>query len=104
MEHLKPVPEALLPFLNSYTSGVITPGDPIRVSFKDADELKLKYGEALPSKLFEFTPSLKGKAIWIDNNTVGFQYDKIDDAKQYVCSFKAAELLYVPSDMTLDKI
>lgn len=102
VEHLKPVPEALLPFLNSYTSGVITPGEPIRVSFKDADELKLKYGEALPSKLFEFTPSLKGKAIWIDNNTVGFQYDKIDDAKQYVCSFKAAELLDVPSDMTLD--
>ncbi len=102
VEHIKPVSEALLPFLDSYTSGVIAPGDPIRVSFKDADALKLKYGEALPGKLFEFTPSLKGKAIWIDNNTVGFQYDKIDGTKQYVCSFKASELLDVPSDMTLD--
>ena len=102
VEHIKPVPEALLPFLNSYTSGVIAPGDIIRVSFKDASELKLKYGETLPAKLFEFTPSLKGKAIWIDEQTVGFQYDKIDDTKQYVCSFKAEELIDVPSDMTLD--
>ena len=102
VEHIKPVPEALLPFLDNYTSGVIAPGDPIRVCFKNADDLKLKYGEALPSKLFNFTPSLKGKAIWIDNNTVGFQYDNINDKQQYVCSFKASEFLDVPSDMTLD--
>lgn len=102
VEHIKPVPEALLPFLDSYTSGVIAPGDPIRVCFKDAEDLKLKNGEALPAKLFEFTPSLKGKAVWIDERTIGFQYDKIDDTKQYVCNFKIAELLDVPADMTLD--
>ena len=102
VEHIKPVPEALLPFLDNYTSGVIAPGDPIRVSFKNVDDMKLKYGETLPAKLFEFTPSLKGKAIWINDNTVGFQYDKIDDTKQYVCNFKVAELLDVPADMSLD--
>lgn len=102
VEHIKPVPDALLPFLNSYTSGVIAPGDPVRVCFNNAEELKLKYGETLPSKLFEFTPSLKGRAVWIDNNTVGFQYDEIDEAKQYVCRFKATELFDVPADMSLD--
>jgi len=93
VEQIKPMNEALLPLLDSYTSGVISEGEPIVVRFKDPQTLKVKQGEALPSKLFSFTPELKGKAVWMDENTVAFQYDKIDNSKQYVCHFKVSEML-----------
>jgi len=96
VEQIKPVGEALLPLLDSYTSGVISEGEPIVVRFKDPQTLKVKNGEAIPSKAFSFTPELKGKAVWLDDNTVSFQYDNIDDTQQYVCNFKISEFLDVP--------
>ena len=92
VEHFCPVSETLLPLLDSYTSGVITEGEPIVVRFKYPETLKIKQGETLPAKLFSFTPELKGKAVWLDENTVAYKYDKIDNKKQYSCNFKVAEL------------
>lgn len=102
VEQIKPVPEAVLPFLDSYTSGVIAEGEPIKVCFKNVDDLKLKYGETLPPKLFSFTPELKGNAVWLDERTIGFEYDKISDKQPYVGVFRIAELIDVPSDMILE--
>ena len=102
VEQISPVSEALLPLLDSYTSGVITEGEPIVVRFKDPQAMKVHQGEALPSKLFNFTPELKGKAVWVDENTVAFEYDKIDNTKQYVCHFKVAEMLDVATSESLE--
>ena len=97
VEQIRPVSEALLPLLDSYTSGVITEGEPIVVRFKDPAMLKVSSGEAVPAKAFSFKPELKGKAVWLDENTVAFQYDKIDDTKQYVCDFKISEFIDLPN-------
>ena len=97
VEQIRPVSEALLPLLDSYTSGVITEGEPIVVRFKDPAVLKVQSGEKIPAKAFNFTPELKGKAVWLDENTVAFQYDKIDETKQYVCDFKISEFIDLPN-------
>ena len=102
VEQICPVSETLLPLLDSYTSGVITEGEPIVVRFKYPNTLKLKQGETLPSKLFSFTPDLKGKAVWLDESTVAYEYDKIDNTKQYVCQFKVADMLDVAATETLE--
>ena len=102
VEQLNPVSEALLPMIESYTSGIITEGEPIMVRFKNPQALKLKQGEALPSKLFSFTPELKGRAVWLDENTVAFEYDNIDKTKQYVCKFKVSDLLDIADSETLE--
>ena len=96
VEQIKPVSEALLPLLDSYTSGVITEGEPIVVRFKDPQMLKVKSGESIPSKAFSFKPELKGKAVWLDENTIAYEYDKIDETQQYVCDFKISEFVDVP--------
>ena len=101
VEQIRPVSDALLPLLDSYTSGVISQGEPIVVRFKDPAILKVKSGEAIPAKAFSFEPSLKGKAVWLDENTVAFQYDKIDETKQYVCNFKISEFIDLPESETL---
>ena len=101
VEQIKPVSEALLPLLDSYTSGVITEGEPIVVRFKDPQMLKVKSGEAIPAKAFSFKPELKGKAVWLDENTIAFQYEKIDETKQYVCDFGISEFVDVAANEPL---
>ena len=78
IERIQPINEALLPLLDSYTSGVVAAGEPIVVRFKNPETMKVKFGETIPAKAFQFTPALKGSAYWVDENTVGFQYDNID--------------------------
>ena len=102
VEQIRPVSETLLPLLDSYTSGVITEGEPIVVRFKYPEALKVKQGEILPTKLFSFKPELKGRAIWLDKTTIAYEYDKIDNKKQYVCCFKASEVLDITTPETLE--
>ena len=102
VEQFCPVSEVLLPLLDSYTSGVITEGEPIMVRFKYPEALKVKQGEDLPAKLFSFTPELKGKAVWLDETTVGYEYDKIDNQKQYNCHFQVSEILDVAATESLE--
>ncbi len=102
VERIQPINEALLPLLDSYTSGVVAAGEPVVVRFKDPAVMKVKFGEAIPAKAFEFTPALKGKAVWIDENTVGFKYDNIDKEKSYVCKFKVSDFVDCGSDQVLE--
>ena len=98
VEQLRPLNEDLLPLVDGFTSGAIVKGEPIVVRFKNPETMKVKYGEQLPAKAFNFTPSLKGKAVWIDENTVGFQYDDIDPEQNYTCDFRISD--FVETDAT----
>ena len=60
IERIQPLNEALLPLLDSYTSGVVAAGEPVVVRFKNPETLKVKFGETIPTKAFQFTPALKG--------------------------------------------
>ena len=102
VERIQPLNEALLPLLDSYTSGVVAAGEPIVVRFKSPETMKVKYGETIPAKAFQFTPALKGKAYWVDENTVGFKYDNIDKEQNYICKFKVSDFVDCGSDQTLE--
>ena len=102
VEQICPVSEVLLPLLDSYTSGVITEGEPIVVRFKYPEAMKVKQGETLPDKLFTFTPELKGNAVWLDESTIAYEYDKIDNQKQYNCHFQVSEILDVAATESLE--
>ncbi|MBR7022033.1 MAG: hypothetical protein IKI09_00990 [Bacteroidales bacterium] len=68
VERIQPLNEAMLALLDSYTSGIIAAGEPVMVRFNNPATLKVKYGEPIPAKAFDFKPALKGKAVWIDEN------------------------------------
>ena len=95
VEQLRPLNETLLPLVDGFTSGAILKGEPIVVRFKNPETLKVKYGEPISAKAFDFKPALKGKAVWIDENTVGFQYDNIDPNQSYTCDFRISDFLDV---------
>ncbi len=102
IERINPINEALLPLLDSYTSGVVAAGEPIVVRFKNPETMKVKYGEPISAKAFQFAPVLKGKAYWIDENTVGFQYENIDKEQSYVCKFKVSDFVDCGSAQTIE--
>ena len=52
VERIQPISQDLLPFLDSYTSGVIAAGEPIVVRFNNPETLKVKYGEDISAKAF----------------------------------------------------
>ncbi len=60
-------------YISSYTTGIIGSGSPLRIVLAQdvADELSV--GEETSVKLFEFSPSVKGKTVWIDRRTVEFR-------------------------------
>ena len=101
VEQLTPLNETLLPLLDGFTSGPIAEGEPIVVRFKDPASLKLQQGESIPPKAFGFKPTLKGKAIWLDESTVAYEYESIDQNQQYTCDFNISEFVDVPSNQTL---
>ena len=47
VEKIKPISQDLLPFLDSYTSGVIAYGEPVVVRFSNPAEMKVKYWQKL---------------------------------------------------------
>ena len=102
VERIQPINEALLPLLDSYTSGVVAAGEPIVVRFKNPETMKVKFGETIPAKAFQFTPALKGSAYWVDENTVGFQYDNIDKEQNYVCKFRVSDFVDCGSEQALE--
>ncbi|MBR1514041.1 MAG: hypothetical protein IJ622_07110 [Bacteroidales bacterium] len=102
VERIIPVDDALLPLIDCYTSGAIVEGNPIVVRFSNPETMKVKYGDPIPAKAFSFKPALKGKAVWIDENTVGFQYDNIDKDQNYTCQFKVSEFVDVSSGNDLE--
>ena len=102
VERIQPINEALLPLLDSYTSGVVAAGEPIVVRFKNPEMMKVKFGETISAKAFQFTPALKGSAYWVDENTVGFQYDNIDKEQNYVCKFRVSDFVDCGSEQALE--
>ena len=101
VEQLRPLNETLLPLVDGFTSGAILKGEPIVVRFKNPETLKVKYGEPISAKTFDFKPALKGKAVWIDENTVGFQYDNIDPNQSYTCDFRISDFLDVDATVPM---
>lgn len=101
IEYVKPVPEELLPVVDGYTSGLIDSKEPIKVRFSESAKMKLGYGEEIPSGAFRFEPSLKGRADWIDDNTVGFFIEK-SEKRAYRCTFDASLFADVPQGKNLE--
>lgn len=59
------------PYVNAYTGGVISQNSGIRIELTH-DQPMVDLNNELKENPFSFSPSLKGKAYWISNNTIEF--------------------------------
>jgi len=83
-------------YIESYTSGIISKESPIRIKLVGQVQATHAQNEALPDGIFSFSPSIKGKAYWVDALTIEFKPDKaLDPDKSYNATFELGKVMSV---------
>lgn len=100
--HSAPVDPAYGEYIASYTAGVVSSGSVIRVVLSGRAVDSLEIGRETSVKLFEFSPSIKGKTIWIDPYTVEFRPEsRLLSGQVYETRFFLSKIIAgVPSDLS----
>lgn len=101
--HKRNQPEKIDPrfskFIESYSSGTLSKASTIRIRLASEIPVAHTLNKPLTDRLFDFSPSVKGKAFWIDARTIEFRPDKhLDPDRRYEVSFKLGELMEIPDD------
>ncbi|NDV65272.1 alpha-2-macroglobulin [Bacteroides sp. 224] len=88
------------PYISAYTGGGISQNSTIRIEFAK-EQPNVELNTELKGKFFSFTPSLKGKAYWINSNTIEFvpEEDALKPGTLYKCSFRLGDFVEVPKDL-----
>ncbi|MCR8560556.1 hypothetical protein KXD93_23075 [Mucilaginibacter sp. BJC16-A38] len=83
-------------YIESYTTGIISKGSDIRIRLAGEVQVSHEQNAALADNIFSFSPSIKGKAYWIDARTIEFRPDgKLDPDKSYSADFKLGKIITV---------
>jgi len=92
------VDPAFSKYIDAYTSGIISKTASIKIQLASDATTTHATGEAVGETLFEFSPSVKGKAVWLDARTIEFKPEKeLTPNELYEVSFKLGSVTDVPS-------
>jgi uncharacterized protein YfaS (alpha-2-macroglobulin family) len=90
------VDPAFSKYIESYTTGIISKQSTIRIRLASDVQTSHVQNEALSDGLFNFSPSVKGKAYWVDARTIEFRPEgKLEPDKNYSVDFKLGNLVKV---------
>lgn len=89
------------PFVNAYTGGIVSQSSPIRIELVE-DQPMVDLNNALEENPFSFSPSLKGKAYWVNNNTIEFVPEEgaLEPGEMYEATFQLGEFVKVDGALT----
>jgi uncharacterized protein YfaS (alpha-2-macroglobulin family) len=90
------------PYISAYTGGLIYRTSTIRV--KLTKEIPgISPGAEVKEKVFSFSPSIKGKTYWIDNNILEFvpEPDALKSGETYQAEFHLGKLIKVDSRLKI---
>ncbi len=94
------VNSAFAEYITSYTAGVVSTVSPLRIVFAAEIADSSKTGQPVDTKLFAFTPSVKGKAYWLDSRTIEFRPDRrLVPGTTYQAEFFLSKIQTVPNDL-----
>ncbi|MDR0793664.1 MAG: hypothetical protein LBE82_10180, partial [Chitinophagaceae bacterium] len=85
-------------YINSYTSGVVSKKSAVRIQLAGDADISHAVNEPIKENLFSFSPSVKGKAYWVDARTIEFKPEQdlsIDEL--YEVNFSLGKTMNVPS-------
>nr|HNH22417.1 hypothetical protein [Ferruginibacter sp.] len=85
-------------YIDAYTTGTISKTAAIRIKLATDASTTHAVGEEVKESLFSFSPSVKGKAFWLDARTIEFKPEKwLTPDEMYEVSFKLGKVTKVPS-------
>ena len=84
------------PYVNAYTGGVISQNSTIRIELTHKQPM-VDLNNELKENPFSFSPSLKGKAYWVSNNTIEFVPEEgtLKPGSLYECTFQLGKFVEV---------
>lgn len=87
--------------ISSYTAGIVSSGSTIHIILAEDAVDSLEIGQEASAKLFEFSPSIPGKAIWIDRRTVEYRPTaRLSSGQVYEVDFFLSKLVdNLPADL-----
>jgi uncharacterized protein YfaS (alpha-2-macroglobulin family) len=90
----------LAQYIDAYTAGVISKQGTVRVQLASNVNITHTQNEPVSEELFDFSPSIKGKAYWVDATTIEFRPDaNLTPGKTYNATFKLGKILKVEKDL-----
>jgi uncharacterized protein YfaS (alpha-2-macroglobulin family) len=87
--------------ITSYTAGIVSSGSSVRIILTEDVVDSLEIGQEATAKLFELSPSIAGKTVWLDRRTVEFQPSvRLSSGQVYEVEFFLSKLLTdLPADL-----
>ena len=84
------------PYVNAYTGGVISQNSTIRIELTHEQPM-VDLNNELKENPVSFSPSLKGKAYWVSNNTIEFVPEEgtLKPGSLYECTFQLGKFVEV---------
>ncbi|RPD39095.1 alpha-2-macroglobulin family protein [Chitinophaga barathri] len=96
----KEVNPAFAKYIAAYTTGVISKQSAIRIQLAGEVNVTHAQNEPVADDVFSFSPSIKGKAFWVDATTLEFRPDQnLEPGKTYEAKFRLGKVMTVPSDL-----
>lgn len=87
-------------YIQSYTTGVISRTGTVRIKLSDQVQVTHAQNEELKGKVFDFSPSVKGKAYWVDAQTIEFKPEgELDPDKHYDVDFDLGSVTKVADEL-----
>lgn len=92
------VDPAFSKYIDAYTSGVVSKKNTLRIQLAEDAGVTHTLNETVKETLFSLSPSVEGKAYWIDARTLEFRPDKdLQPDALYEVSFELSKVMDVPS-------
>ncbi len=91
------VDPAFSKYIDAYTTGTISKTSALRIKLSADANTTNAVGEAVKESLFSISPSVKGKAFWLDAQTIEFKPDTwLKPDQLYEVNFKLGKVTKVP--------
>ena len=91
------VDPAFSQYIDGYTSGIISKTSSIKIKLASEASATHALGEVVDKSLFNFSPSVKGKASWLDATTIEFDpVENLSPDQLYEVSFNLGKVTRVP--------
>ncbi len=87
------VDPAFSQYIDAYTTGIVSKTTAVRIQLAGSANTMHTVGEEVRENLFSFSPSVSGKAIWVDASTIEFKPTKFFKPDQlYEVSFSLGKV------------